>query len=111
MGKLAITLSAVALAVGPAVDAPANAATSTRGRVPVSEKKRAIAIVDTPYIRTRTQHKDRTSPSVLPPAASAARAPAQRARTAQTAPTPALSAAQQHYLSLAQAGVASAKRR
>jgi hypothetical protein len=114
MGKLAITLSAVALAVGPAVDAPANAATSTRGRVPVSEKKRAIAIVDTPYIRWRTQHKDRTSPSVLPPAASAARAPAQRARTArsaQTAPTPALSAAQQHYLSLAQAGVASAKRR
>jgi hypothetical protein len=97
MGKLALTLSALALASA----APGGA------RAASSKTRQAIAIVDTgqsPYIHWLPLSKTRHTHS--PPAISTATATA-----AAAAAGAALTPAQQHYLALAQAGVAKAKRR
>jgi hypothetical protein len=102
MGRLALTLSAFALAVPPTAPASARVqprrSTPTPVRVVTSATHGAVAIVDTPYIPWLSPRATRhTTPT--------------RATAAATSAAPALTAAQQHYLSLAQAGVAQAKQR
>jgi hypothetical protein len=119
MGRLAITLSAVAFAVTPIAPIAAASATGrmtrphpARAHVAASPKKwRAVANVD-----TRTLSRPSLYIPSLPPAkktntkrhALSAKPPA---TAATAAATPALTSAQQHYLALAQHGVALAKRR
>jgi hypothetical protein len=105
MGRLALTLSAFALAVAPTGAAASTipkragaqtvASPSGSSRLGVSEEQPAIAIVDTPYIPLLSPAQKR--PPHPPPA-----------RTSQAPP---LTPAQQHYLSLAKSGVALAKQR
>ncbi len=103
MGRLALTLSALALAVAPV--APAGARTHAiaflKARGAGGEKTRAVAIVD-----TRTQSQQALYIRSLPPEKNA-----HTTSTLSPTPPPALTPAQQHYLALAQQGVALAKQR
>jgi hypothetical protein len=120
MGRLALTLSAFALAVAPTAAAGARAvprrSTPAATRDVTSQTHAPVAMVDTPYILWLSLHATRhtTSAATSPHTSSAdttASLTRARTRASPAASTPALTAAQQHFLSLAQTGVAQAKQR